>query len=111
MLDFTKVYGRLAHQSPRSGLPPALMPSIAEIDELISREGKMQESLIRIREMIIAQQAVLAEQAHDHRIKGSGSSLADEGQQTQDEIKPVTSNVNGSGSKPRKGVCASFFFS
>lgn len=98
MLDFTKLYGRLAHQSPRNELVPTTMPTLAEIDELISREGKMHESLIRIREMILAQQSVMTEQTHEPRIKG----LAELG--AEEDAKPFAANVNGSDPKRRKGV-------
>ena len=98
MLDFTKLYGRLAHQSPRNELLPTTMPTLAEIDELIAREGKMHESLIRIREMILAQQTVMAEQTHEPRIKGSTGLVG------EDDAKPFAGNVNGSDPKRRKGV-------
>ena len=98
MLDFTKLYGRLAHQSPRNELMPTTMPTLAEIDDLISREGKMHESLIRIREMILAQQTVLAEQAYEPGVKGSA------GLAVEEDAKPYAANVNGSDSKRRKGV-------
>ena len=98
MLDFTKLYGRLAYQSPRTHDLPTPMPTIAEIDDLISREGRMHESLIRIREMILAQQTVMAEQAQEPRIKGLNGSAAEE------DAKSFTGNVNSGDPKRRKGV-------
>ena len=102
MLDFTKLYGRLAYQSPRTYDLPTPMPTIAEIDDLISREGRMHESLIRIREMILAQQTVLAEQAQEPRIKGLAGSAAEE------DAKSYAANVNSSDPKRRKGVSLMF---
>lgn len=98
MLDFTKLYGRLAYQSPRTHTLPTPMPTIAEIDDLISREGRMHESLIRIREMILAQQTVMAEQAQEPRIKGLNGSAG------EDEAKSYAASANSGDPKRRKGV-------
>ncbi|MCJ1317051.1 hypothetical protein MMC15_002372 [Xylographa vitiligo] len=61
-LDFSRIFGNRAHTNQRSGPLPGSLPTLVECDEMIKRQERVLESMTRIREVIVTQQAALAEQ-------------------------------------------------
>ena len=81
------------------------MPKVPEIDDLISQGARMQESLHRIRDVVIAQQVAIAEQAHDHREMTSNGYAGEESSQYQGEAKASSGGgFAGADAKKRRGV-------
>jgi len=84
-------------------MTPASIPSLAEVDELVKQETRVTESLARIREVIINQQAALVEQAQDPRYKAMNGYDHDGSNSYHDDAKG--GGFAGSDPKKRRGVC------
>ncbi|QIW96124.1 hypothetical protein AMS68_001642 [Peltaster fructicola] len=103
--DFANRYANLLHQSPRSGPPLSMLPSIIEIEDMISKSRSQTESLIKIRETVLAQQAAHDQEAAEQRQqKLYGADMAPpHSSGDSDDGKSVYS---GSDSKKRRGRAA-----
>lgn len=55
------------HQQARTGPSLATLPSIVELDDMMQKSRLQLDSLAKIREVVIAQQAVYEQQAADQR--------------------------------------------
>jgi len=65
MLEFSREYGTRAHPNQRIGVSPQSIPHLQTVDELMQRSRKIQDSLLRIREVVLAQNAAMEEQMKD----------------------------------------------
>lgn len=108
MLDFTRHHGRLSHQAQHSSLStaPAPSPSLSEIDDLIKQGSRIQESLVRIREVVVAQQVIPVDQTQDHRLKAAGGYSFDEQNPHPDEGKVINGGFANGDAKKRRGRAA-----
>jgi hypothetical protein len=57
LLEFTREYGVHAHQ--RAGQNPQSIPHIQTVDALMQKSQKIQDSLYRIRDVVLAQTAAI----------------------------------------------------
>jgi len=55
------------HQTARSGSSLSTLPGLVEIDDMIAKSRVQMDSLVKIREVILAQQAAYEQQAADQR--------------------------------------------
>ena len=110
-LDFSRHYAARAHQSQRSG--PVVMPSLQEVEEMLSVQRRNQDALLRIRAAVVSQEHALAEQmAQRKAFKAGGVRDDDHMAMYQDEYKG-SGGFAGPDSKKRRGVrfpFLSFFF-
>ena len=60
LTDFTRRYGDRLHQTARSGTPLESLPGLVEVNDMISKSRSQVEALLKIREVVMAQQV-----AHD----------------------------------------------
>ncbi|KAF2502394.1 hypothetical protein BU16DRAFT_7191 [Lophium mytilinum] len=65
VMHFTKHYMDRSHENQRSGIQPGSIPGLNEVDELMKHTQRIQDSLGRIRDVVVSQQTALAEQARD----------------------------------------------
>ncbi|KAF1981589.1 hypothetical protein K402DRAFT_231853 [Aulographum hederae CBS 113979] len=104
ILDFSQRFGARAHQTQRSGPVPGSLPELAEVDALILKGQRIQDSLARIKEVVIAQQqAVLAEQA-EQRFKSANGFNPEAPSNYSDDSK--AGGFAGSDPKKRRGRAA-----
>lgn len=105
LLDFAGRYKQRAHESQRTGMTPASIPSLVEVDELMKQEARVAESLTRIREVIVNQQAALVEQAQDPRYKAMNG-YDHEGPNSYHDDGKSGGGFAGSDPKKRRGRAA-----
>jgi hypothetical protein len=103
MLDFSRSYGARLHQTQRSGPAPGQLPAITEVDELVSKSRHTIDALNRLREVLVAQQAVYYQQAQEQRYKSENELPRN------DSVHLATEDGKGGGfaggeSKKRRGV-------
>lgn len=94
------------HQQARTGPTLATLPSIIELDDMIQKSRLQLDSLAKIREVVIAQQAVYEQQAADQR--SHHKAYADQpplptGSSTDDDAKAGFANGD---TKKRRGRAA-----
>ncbi|KIW03562.1 hypothetical protein, variant 4 [Verruconis gallopava] len=65
MLEFTREYGVRTHGNQRAGISPRSVPHLQTVDELMAKSRRIEESLKRIREMVIAQNHAIEQQMKD----------------------------------------------
>lgn len=65
--DFSRRYGDRMHQTQRSGASLKTLPGIVEVDDMINKSRRTHDSLIKIRDVILQQQAAYEQQAADQR--------------------------------------------
>ncbi|KAB8259115.1 hypothetical protein BDV32DRAFT_60050 [Aspergillus pseudonomiae] len=103
-LDFSRHYAARAHQSQRSG--PVVMPSLQEVEEMLSVQRRNQDALLRIRAAVVSQEHALAEQmAQRKAFKAGGVRDDDHMAMYQDEYKG-SGGFAGPDSKKRRGKAA-----
>lgn len=72
MQDFSSRYGNQAHQNARSGPSISTLPSMVEVDDMISKARIQLDSLVKIREVIQVEQAAyeqhIAETQRQHKV-------------------------------------------
>ncbi|KAK4546774.1 hypothetical protein LTR36_001506 [Oleoguttula mirabilis] len=95
MMDFTGRYGDRLHQTARSGPTLSSLPGLIEIDDMISKSRMQVDSLLKIREVILAQQA-----AYDQH-------LADQRQQNKAFTEPPTPADDLEGDDSKGGFAGS----
>jgi len=71
------------------------------VDDLVIKAQRMHESFIRIRDVVVSQQAALAEQAQEQRFKGVNGFNSEDPNGYGDDSK---GGFAGSDSKKRRGV-------
>jgi hypothetical protein len=73
MLEFTHEYGVHTHGNQRTGLNPRSIPHLQTVEELMQKSRRIEDSLKRIREMVIAQNQAMEQQMKDSGRSGPGS--------------------------------------
>lgn len=103
--DFVRVYGQRAHQAQRTGPVPGSTPTINEVDDLVKHGQRIIDSLARIREVVLTtQQAHLAEQAQDPRLKATNGYEPEESHNPYGEDPKSGGGFAGTDPKKRRGV-------
>lgn len=103
MLDFSRQLGARMHQTQRSGPVPGTLPSLPEIDDLMARSRGTLDSLGRMREVIVTQQAVYHQQAHEQQFKAQDETKRDSVHQVDDS---KVGGFAGPEAKKRRGRAA-----
>jgi len=106
MVDFSRRYGDRLHQTARSGPTMQTLPGIVEVDDMILKSRVQLDALMKIRDVVLTQQAAYEQQAADQRQQHkafveSGPPLSDP--QDVDEAK---AGFAGADSKKRRGRAA-----
>jgi hypothetical protein len=101
MLEFTREYGVRTHGNQRAGINPRSIPHLQTVDELMAKSRRIEESLKRIREMVIAQNHAMEQQMKDPGRNGSGSYQDMNG---YSDDKPGMGGFAGGDTKKRRGV-------
>ncbi|KAK3110448.1 glutamate--cysteine ligase, partial [Teratosphaeriaceae sp. CCFEE 6253] len=107
LVDFTRRYGDRLHQTARSGTPLESLPGLVEVNDMIHKSRSQVEALLKIREVVLAQQV-----AHDlqraeqrppkHHVPESVSADLDQ----LSEIDDSKVGFAGSDAKKRRGRAA-----
>lgn len=105
-LDFSRQYGARLHQTQRSGPLPGTLPAITEIDDLVNRSRNTLDALNKMREVLVAQQAVYYQQAQEQRLKTESENKRNDSVYQSEEAK---GSINSGEAKKRRGVCVSSF--
>lgn len=97
------------HQTQRAGASLSTLPGIVEVDDMISKSRVQLDSLMKIREVILTQQAAYEQQAadqrHQHKVfSESAQSQPDPHQNDVEENK--TGGFAGVDTKKRRGRAA-----
>ena len=103
MLDFSRQYGARLHQTQRTGPPPGTLPAITEVDDLINRSTKTMDALNKLRDVLVAQQAVYYQQAQEERLKTENEIKRNDSVYQAEDSKAGV--FTGSDAKKRRGVC------
>ncbi|KAF1350686.1 hypothetical protein BDV97DRAFT_376385 [Delphinella strobiligena] len=103
MLDFSRQLGARMHQTQRSGPVSGTLPSLHEIDDLMARSRGTLDSLGRMREVIVAQQAACYQQAHEQQFKAQDETKRDSVHQVDDS---KVGGFAGPEAKKRRGRAA-----
>ncbi|KAL1953362.1 hypothetical protein VTO42DRAFT_2961 [Malbranchea cinnamomea] len=96
-LDFSRVYAARAQQASQSG-PLAALPSLSEVENMIQLQRRSSDALTRLRNAVLNQEHVLAEQQQQ-------SHRQEHVRPYQEEPKP-SSSATGSDTKKRRGKAA-----
>ncbi|OAP62147.1 hypothetical protein AYL99_04350 [Fonsecaea erecta] len=100
-LDFCRTWVPRIHQGSRSSYVPEMLPSVAEVDEVLRFTHRSYELFSYVREMVLAQEnAKLEQQARLAR----GAQAEEEYQGTSDEYK--SGGYAGGDAKKRRGKAA-----
>lgn len=97
------------HQTQRSGASISTLPGIVEVDDMVSKSRVQLDSLLKIRDVILAQQAVYEQQAADQRNQHKVFSEAPQSQpehHQQETEDNKQSGFAGVDTKKRRGRAA-----
>jgi len=101
MLDFSRSYGARLHQTHRAGPQAGTLPAITEVDELMNKSRRSLDALNKLREVLVAQQAVYFQQAQEQRFKSETEARRDDSLHQSEEAK---GGFAGGEPKKRRGV-------
>lgn len=102
-MEFSRHYHQLAQESQRSAPAPERMPSLRECDDMMVLQSKISTALSRLRETVLDQQHVLADQhAREQSCKAQGDFEPDDGSMYSEDMKGQ--GYVGSDAKKRRGV-------
>lgn len=107
-LDFSRHYAQRAHQTQRSGPVLGSLPSLHELDDMLSLQRRNQDALLRIRTAVANQEQALAEMAQRKAFKHGGMRDDDHMAMYQEDFKG-SGGFAGPDSKKRRGVRSSLF--
>ncbi|KAF7592704.1 hypothetical protein BBP40_012608 [Aspergillus hancockii] len=105
-LDFSRHYAGRAHQTQRSGPMIGTLPSLQEVEEMLSVHRRNQDALLRIRAAVVSQEHALAEQMAQRKAFKAG------GVRDDDHMAMYPDDFKGSGGfagpdpKKRRGKAA-----
>lgn len=105
MLDFARRYGNSMHQSARSGTSISNLPGIVEIEDMIHKSRIQLDSLSKIREVVLAQQAAYEQQMADQRHKAFAEPPPPSAA-PRDDDEDIKGGFAGSETKKRRGRAA-----
>lgn len=97
------------HHAPRSGPSLSSLPGLVEIDDMISKSRVQHESLMKIRDVVLAEQAAYQQDTNHVRQQHKGSNEADNAHTERshhepDDFRPGT--YIGIDAKRRRGRAA-----
>ena len=102
MQDFSRRYGDRMHQNARSGPSISSLPSMIEVEDMINKGRIQLESLSKIREVILAQQAAYEQQVAEQRHK----SYSEQSQPPPEHLAEGKDGFAGPDAKKRRGRAA-----
>jgi len=102
MYEFSNHYCQRAHQTQRSGPLPGSTPDLNEIDKMLNNGADIHHNLSRMREVMVLQQAALAERSKE-QIQKAAIHSHDHEAYSQDQNKD---NITGPDTKKRRGRAA-----
>ncbi len=105
MTDFSRRYGNSLHQSARSGPPLSSLPGPVEIDDMIQKTRIQLESLIKIREIVLTEQAAYEQQMAEQRHKAFAD-LPPSAASIHDDVEDAKLGFSSSDTKKRRGRAA-----
>lgn len=97
------------HHTQRSGTPLSTLPGLVEVDDMVSKTRVQLDSLLKIRDVIVTQQAVYEQQAADQRLQHK---VFNEASHSHQEAQPHDSEdgkngaYTGTDTKKRRGRAA-----
>jgi len=107
MVDFSRRYGDRLHQTARSGPTLQTLPGLVEVDDMIHKSRGQLDALLKIRDVVLTQQAACEQQAADQRQQHKAAFAESAPPLTEpqdlDEAKP---GFAGADSKKRRGRAA-----
>ncbi len=106
MQDFSRRYGDQMHQNARSGPSISTLPSMVEVDDMINKARIQLDSLNKIREVIVVQQAAYEQQIAEQR---QHKAYSEQGSRPVEHSPPEMADkdgFNGSDPKKRRGRAA-----
>ncbi|KAI9843494.1 MAG: hypothetical protein M1838_002612 [Thelocarpon superellum] len=102
--EFSRDFKDRARELPQTGPVQGALPSVAECDDMIKHQGRVQDLLTRLREMLVTRQNALAtQQGSESRYKASSDYDGDEGTSYDDGKADV---LLGPDAKKRRGRAA-----
>ncbi len=106
-MEFSREYGHRARDLQRTGPLPGVLPTIAECDDMIRNQQRIQDLLNRLREMIVTEQHSVAATRHvqERTYKGAEFEM-EEPASSVDDGKP--NGILAADARKRRGV--RFFF-
>jgi hypothetical protein len=105
-MEFSRHYAVKAHQTQRSGPVFGSLPSLQEVDDLLQTQRRGHDALLRIRNAVLDQEHVLAEQrAHRQAMRTEHPYDEDHIGLYQEEFKGG-GGFAGADAKKRRGVGA-----
>ena len=69
MLDFSRQCGARLHRGQAGEASPGMLPTLSEMDVLITRSRQTLEALARMRNVVVSHEAALYQQAQDQAAK------------------------------------------
>ena len=102
MQDFSRRYGDQAHQNARSGPSISTLPSMVEVDDMISKARIQLDSLNKIREVILVQQAAYEQHIAEQR---QHKAYSEQGPASTEHV-PDKDGFSGPDAKKRRGRAA-----
>jgi hypothetical protein len=98
--NFAREWAQRAHQAPRTGYFPEVLPDLSEVDDALRHASRIIENLTRISDAVSTQQNALAEQ-RARAVKGDY--YEDDYNGLHDEYKG-SGGFAGGDAKKRRGV-------
>ena len=107
MLDFTRRYGDQLHSTARSGSSLSTLPGLVEVEDMVSKSRGQVESLLKIRDVVLAQQAAYEQQVADQRQQHKTFAEAPLSARDQEfDAEDSKDGFTGSDTKKRRGRAA-----
>ncbi|KAK5713432.1 glutamate--cysteine ligase [Elasticomyces elasticus] len=107
LVDFTRRYGDRLHQTARSGTPLTSLPGLVEVNDMIQKSRSQVEALLKIREVVLAQQVAYDQQLAEKRpTKHIVSEPLSADQDLMPEVDDSKAGFAGSETKKRRGRAA-----
>jgi hypothetical protein len=103
-MDFARRYGDRAHHSARTGLSLSTLPGLVELDDMIAKSQVQDQSLRKIRQVVVAQQAAYEQQIAEQR-KGFSEALPPHSHHEAESEDAKAGLANGD-AKKRRGRAA-----
>lgn len=92
-------YRERAHATQRTGPLPGSTPHLAEIEDMMKHNNRIQDSLTRLRDVIQEQQAALLERSREQQLKAVNAFVPEAGASEDNK-----DGFAGSDPKKRRGV-------
>jgi hypothetical protein len=105
--DFSRRYGDRLHQTARSGTTLGSLPGLVEVNDMISKSRAQVEALVKIKEVVLTQQAAYDQQLAEQRpTKHHITEPLSAGSDHHQELDEAKAGFAGSETKKRRGRAA-----